>query len=64
MNDVYLRPGNPFPYNVDEFYTFLEFGPNAMYFLFETEEEYKMTPSHYQMIEDDEEPDPYNYYYE
>jgi len=62
-NDVILRPGLPFPYDVPEFWTFMEFGPNAMYFLFETEEEYKMAPSHYDMIEDDESPDPYNYYY-
>lgn len=45
-NDVFLRPGQPFPYDVEEFWTFLEFEPNTMYFLFETEEEYKMIPSH------------------
>jgi hypothetical protein len=47
FNDVILRGGLPFPYNVDEFYTSVKFGPNSLYFLFETEEEYKMTPSHY-----------------
>lgn len=46
-NDVILRGGIDFPYDVPEFYTSVKFGPNAMFFLFETEEEYKMTPNHY-----------------
>jgi hypothetical protein len=45
-NDVILRQGIPFPYDVPEFYTSLAFYPGAAYFLFETEEEYKVTPSH------------------
>jgi len=46
-NDVILRRGIPFPYDVPEFYTSVAFYPGAAYFLFLTEDEYKMTPSHY-----------------
>ena len=58
-NDVILRNGVPFPYDVPEFYTSLKFYPGAAYFLFETEEEYKATPRHYEFSELDEEFNPY-----
>ena len=51
-NEVILRQGVPFPYDVPEFYTTMAFYPGAAYFLFLTEEEYKMTPSHLKEIED------------
>ena len=63
-NDVILRGGLPFPYDVPEFYTSVKFGPNALYFLFETEEEYKMTPSHYLTEGEGDEVDPWDTYYE
>lgn len=44
-NDVILRTGIPFPYDVPEFYTTMAFYPGAAYFLFETEAEYRVTPS-------------------
>lgn len=53
-NDVILRNGVPFPYDVPEFYTSLKFYPGAAYFLFETEEEYKATPRHFEAEEMDE----------
>ena len=43
-NDVILRRGIPFPYDVPEFITTVAFYPKAAYFLFETEAEYKQSP--------------------
>jgi hypothetical protein len=58
-NDVILRNGVPFPYDVPEFYTSLKFYPGAAYFLFETELEYKSKPRHFEPEEMDEEINPY-----
>ena len=60
-NDVILRNGVPFPYNVPEFYTSLKFYPGAAYFLFETEEEFKQTAfsQKYREGDMDEEENPY-----
>ena len=44
-NEVILRTGIPFPYDVPEFYTTMAFYPGTAYFLFETEEEHKRIPS-------------------
>ena len=51
-NDVILRKGIPFPYDVPEFYTTVAFYPKAAYFLFKTEEEYKQPPFKTQLEED------------
>lgn len=51
-NDVILRKGIPFPYDVPEFYTTVAFYPQAAYFLFETDEEYKQSPFRKQLEED------------
>ena len=63
-NDVILRGGILFPYDVEEFYTSVKFGPHAMYFLFETGEEYKITPTHFLTDESEAEQDPNNYKYD
>ena len=61
-NDVILRNGVPFPYDVPEFYTTLKFYPGAAYFLFETLDEFKQTAfnsARYFGEDMDEEENPY-----
>lgn len=51
-NDVILRTGIPFPYDVPEFYTSVAFYPQAAYFLFETESEFKQSAFRTSLEED------------
>ena len=41
LNDVILRNGIPFPYDVPEFYTTVQFRPGVAYFIMVVEDEYK-----------------------
>lgn len=51
LNEVVFRGGIPFPYDVPEFYTTVQFRPDVMYFILVVEDEYAVYQREYEEID-------------